>query len=127
MISESDWWAHSNGYWGQCAYFSVGNGSTTFRLPSVPRYVKGGGTGYQDHGLPNIYGYVDSAGLFPAGQPSVGGALSLGNWANTSAMTTIQGSFHNLTFNAQAYNGIYGSSSTVETIAVKGFWQIKAR
>lgn len=59
--TESEWqsWASSHG--GNVPYYSSGNGSTTFRMPSIKGYIKGASSqsesgSYVAEGLPNISG-----------------------------------------------------------------------
>ena len=61
VISESEWQAIASANGGNCAYYSDGDGSTTFRVPSIKCWVKGANSveevgSYLEAGLPNITG-----------------------------------------------------------------------
>ena len=61
LITDSAWVTLSNTQNGNVPFYSSGDGSTTFRVPSLKCWIKGpGGTEtvgtYKDAGLPNLTG-----------------------------------------------------------------------
>ena len=131
LIEESAWQAKAAANSGNVPFYSKGDGSTTFRVPSLQAYTKGSksmdevGT-YLNAGLPNITGQTSyatepSAIYDPTGafyrEPSSRHKLywNGGNTANAS-----------LSFDASKSNPIYGSSNTVQPPSIVGLWCVKA-
>lgn len=93
LVEEGEWQSISTAHNGNVGKYSVGNGSTTFRLPNLGCWVRGGGTagaaagvgGNLDAGLPNIEGYAQ----IPRDVDSENGALYFSNvsgtWASAGA------------------------------------------
>ncbi|MBR6511126.1 MAG: hypothetical protein IKT51_02660 [Phascolarctobacterium sp.] len=141
VISEAEWQAQVNANDGNCAFYSDGDGSTTFRVPSIKCWVKGAGNdeevgGYLDEGLPDIKGAFnfhgpsnDGTGGSPAWNPS--GAFYEGSTPQTvyrNGGTTNQGvpSLGTIAFAASNSNSIYGNSHTVQPKTIVGMWLIVA-
>lgn len=119
--TESEWQSWSSSHGGNVPYYSSGNGSTTFRMPSIKGYVKGASSQaeageYIAEGLPNIEGELHplTVGLLSGDTEIVTGAFK-----NTS--TVMAGGYSgsqlkrldNLTFDASRSNPIYGDSDHV--------------
>lgn len=131
LKTESEWRTFSNNSNGNVPFYSSGDGSTTFRVPSLQAYAKGSksmdevGT-YLDAGLPNITGQTsyetepqaiyDPTGAFYREESSRYKLYwSGGNTANAS-----------LSFDASKSNPIYGASTTVQPRSVIGVWCVIA-
>ena len=96
LVSETQWQTE-NTQNGSCAYYSTGNGSTTFRIPNLNCFARGGpqnlaGTFYADQNKQHKHdGSVDvssATGSFRAWKfnPTATGVFSstsLGRWANS--------------------------------------------
>lgn len=129
LVEEGEWQSISTAHNGNVGKYSVGNGTSTFRLPNLGCWVRGGGTagtaagvgGNLDAGLPNLtrYGglimYADSGtGVF-SGTPRT---TNLPGGAGAAA--------GDLNFNASNGNAIYGNAETVQPESIVGIWLVKA-
>ena len=101
--------------------YGAGDGSTTFQLPNgIGRTFWGSQVfGYLNAGLPNIYGSIGHIG-WEIGFSSASGPFSL-QYGNTTAIARSSGSYtpHQITFNAQASNSLFGASPTVQTPSIQ--------
>ena len=138
LITESAWQSKATANEGNVPFFSQGDGSTTFRVPSMKCWVKGANGveevgSYLEAGLPNItgdfyYGNGYSAVGFTAlgaDEGTVTGAFALGTtrgWSLTGA--GYEG--RDLVFDASLSNPIYGKSNTVQPKSIVGMWCIVA-
>lgn len=130
LKTEAQWQALSNAQEGNVPFYSSGNGSTTFRVPSLKCWIKGKdgsenvGT-YLSAGLPNISGNVDGyMGMkFTEQGPNV---FSISNLSSSNQVTSEELSYHALNFNAEDYNDIYGNADTVVPKSIVGMWLVKA-
>lgn len=100
LIEESAWQAKATDNGGNVPFYSSGDGSTTFRVPSLKCWVKSGSSisevgSYLEAGLPN-----DS------------------NAGGTQAKE--------IGFDASRSNKIYGNSDTVQPQSIVGLWCVKA-
>ena len=131
LVEEGEWQSISTAHNGNVGKYSVGNGSTTFRLPNLGCWVRGGGTagtatgvgGNLDAGLPNIEGYAQ----VPRDVDSENGALYFSNVNGTWA-SAGEGK-HNwgrLNIDASRANSIYGNADTVQPESIVGIWLVKA-
>ena len=114
--SESEWQSLYNTQGGNVAFYSSGNGSSTFRMPRLVGYVRGASGqseagGYIKEGLPNIVGGITTV-------KSVKNAEGTGAFA-TSAKdgngytgTQTDGNMV-ISFDASLCSPIYGNSSHV--------------
>lgn len=137
LKTESEWQALSTANNGNVPYYSSGDGSTTFRVPSLQCWVRGANGSvstvgsYLAAGLPNITGNFairrtngDSLTIL-----GTDGAYSQ---STTSASDTsgIQansvGNQDNVNFNASRSSSIYGNSNTVQPESIVGLWLVKA-
>ena len=134
LVEESEWQSISDAHNGNVGKYSVGDGSTTFRLPNLGCWVRGGGTagtaagagGNLDAGLPNITGsLIDLHVQGPNWR--VNGAFSNGTDYNTSGLTSGNNGFNGpIYFNASDSNSIYGNAETVQPESIVGIWLVKA-
>ena len=131
LVEEGEWQSISSAHNGNVGKYSVGNGSTTFRLPNLGCWVRGGGTagtaagvgGNLDAGLPNIEGYAQ----IPRDVDSENGALYFSN-VNGAWASAGEGK-HNwgrLNIDASRANSIYGNAETVQPESIVGIWLVKA-
>ena len=138
LVEESEWQSLSTAHNGNVGKYSVGNGSTTFRLPNLGCWVRGGGEagtangvgGNLDAGLPNII-----IGTTNLNKTNANGALSpnvntgaLYKTANGSTSTggSDSGSAIQINFDASRSNSIYGNAETVQPESIVGIWLVKA-
>lgn len=140
LIEESEWQSTSTAHNGNVGKYSVGNGTTTFRLPNLGCWVRGGGEagtvngvgGNLDAGLPNISGTFQSYSA--SGQTS---SISWGTmtgafyhdenhwaWYNTGSDETSGNGTGK--FDASRSSSIYGASDTVQPESIVGIWLVKA-
>lgn len=114
--SESEWQSLYNAQGGNVAFYSSGNGSSTFRMPRLVGYVRGAGSqsesgSYVKEGLPNIVGKLGVRGngvATPSGSFYINGVSeTLGGYYSDNAKTD------GLSFDASRSNPIYGNSSHV--------------
>lgn len=142
VITEEEWQALSNQNGGNVPFYSSGDGSTTFRVPSLKCWIKGASGieevgSYLAAGLPNIEGSFEPR-PHPTGNKDYGGSVCIADGAfelNIQASsviyngTTESGGRYNLdriSLSAQRYNPIYGNSDTVQPPSIVGMWLVKA-
>lgn len=139
LKTEADWQDLATANNGNVPYYSSGDGSTTFRVPSLKCWVKGAnGTvtevgSYLEAGLPNITG---THTLRPSSSAadligSTTGAMGLGrgdnsSWCITCTSQSTQKVAEKVTFDASRSSSIYGNSSTVQPESIVGMWLVKA-
>lgn len=139
VISESEWQQRASANGGNCAYYSDGNGSTTFRVPSMKCWVRGANGieevgSYLEAGLPNITGF---AAGFPWNAENHGawtdktettkgptGAFYGDGWSRSGKSDGREGT--STSFDASRSNAIYGNSDTVQPCSLVGVWLIVA-
>lgn len=137
--TESEWQTLSAANNGNVPFYSSGNGSTTFRVPSLKCWVKGANGNitevgsYLEAGLPEIQAYFKSYGRSDGQYPDllteVNGAMHTIEHSyddRAFMLTSSYGSSAGYTFSANAYNNIYGSSETVQPESIIGIWLVKA-
>lgn len=142
VITEEEWQALSNQNGGNVPFYSSGDGTTTFRVPSLKCWIKGASGieevgSYIAAGLPNIEGSFEPR-PHPTGNKAYGGAICMADGAFTlttqsssviyNGMTEASGRYNLDTINmsAQLYNPIYGNSDTVQPPSIAGMWLVKA-
>lgn len=131
LVEEGEWQSISTAHNGNVGKYSVGDGSTTFRLPNLGCWVRGGGTagtaagvgGNLDAWLPNIEGYAQ----IPRDVDSENGALYFSNidgaWASAG---TGKHNWGRLNIDASRSSPIYGNAETVQPESIIGIWLVKA-
>lgn len=142
VITEEEWQALSNQNDGNVPFYSSGDGTTTFRVPSLKCWIKGASGieevgSYLTAGLPNIEGSFEPR-PHPTGNINYGGAICITDGAFTlkhqgssvqyNGMTESSGRYNldTVKFSAQRYNQIYGNSDTVQPPSIVGMWLVKA-
>lgn len=133
LVEESEWQSISTAHNGNVGKYSVGNGTSTFRLPNLGCWVRGGGTagtangvgGNLDAGLLNITGNL----RYLAHGLNQGGAAD-GVFERTSSGDSDNasggGSSNNFNFDASRSSSIYGNADTVQPESIIGIWLVKA-
>lgn len=142
VITEEEWQALSNQNGGNVPFYSTGDGSTTFRVPSLKCWIKGANGieevgSYLAAGLPNIEGSFEPR-PHPTGNKSYGGSVCIADGAfelNIQASSVIYNgttessgryNLDRINMSAQLYNPIYGNSDTVQPPSIVGMWLVKA-
>jgi len=134
--TEAEWQTLSTANNGNVPYYSDGDGSTTFRVPSLRCWVKGAnGTvtevgSYLAAGLPNITGLASpfltgDTGAYVTGHT---GAFTA-RFTSTVGYGTVGSTATNtggLNFDASRSSTIYGNSTTVQPPSIVGMWLVKA-
>ena len=134
-ITELEWQDLSTAQNGNVPYYSSGDGSTTFRVPSLKCWVKGAnGTvtevgSYLEAGLPNITGTMakpSNDGYYPnSGSGAFRSGAKTANY-RTQLQSADSGLTDTQTFDASRSSSIYGNSSTVQPESIVGMWLVKA-
>lgn len=139
LIEESEWQEKSAANEGNVPFYSTGDGTTTFRVPSLKCWVKGANGieevgSYLSAGLPNITGYVEAGsydtekvGIFRKADTAFS-VKSGTSQPYVPKRTDYQtgGSYQGLNFDASKSNSIYGNSDTVQPKSIVGMWLVKA-
>ena len=129
LISESAWQAKATANEGNVPFYSTGDGSTTFRVPSLSCWVKGANDvsevgSYLKAGLPNIEGNSEWNIFIPEDYTTGAFARADGHSGRlTGSLTTPN---YALSFDASRSNSIYGNSDTVQPPSIVGMWLVKA-
>lgn len=135
--TEAEWQALATNNNNNVPYYSDGDGSTTFRVPSMRCWVKGAdGTvvevgSYKAAGLPNITGEFTYGGtvgnLYNSNAATISGAFYPGTAKTGGRLATTAGETSYATkFSAFRSSSIYGNSSTVQPESIVGMWLVKA-
>lgn len=139
VITEAEWQTQATANGGNCAYYSDGDGSTTFRVPCMKCWVRGAsgveevGT-YLGAGLPNITS--GSNWLITIGgttEKPVSSTLIADGCMTTPAVSSkVEGHdtndhvFPYSRIDASLSSPIYGNSDTVQPPSLVGMWLIVA-
>lgn len=138
VISESEWQEKAAANNGNVPFYSTGDGSTTFRVPSIKCWVKGA----------NETGEIGQ--YLSAGAPEIGGTLTLGSNGFVSGLgaaaratkcfslvqaseqrylypnTTDKFTAYDIHFKASDANKVYSNSDTIQPESIVGVWCVKA-
>lgn len=114
--TESQWQSLYKSQGGNVAYYSSGNGSSTFRMPRLVGYVRGASSqsesgSYVAEGLPNIEGGLDYWGHTSAPNDGAFVNATMASYVAPGGGSTIYRWQQD--FDASASNAIYGNSSHV--------------
>ena len=130
LISETEWQSKSQANNGNVPFYSSGDGSTTFRVPSLKCWVKSGSEitevgSYLEAGLPNIEGEIMSSRWNIDSESQSNSALfrKSGNGMYGSTETTY---YTGLCFDASRSNPIYGNSDEVTPESIVGLYCVIA-
>lgn len=128
LITETEWQSKSQANNGNVPFYSSGDGSATFRVPSLKCWVKSGSEitevgSYLAAGLPNITGEINpytgldtnESGVFTTTVASVKGPDSADDIANKR-----------MGFDASLSNPIYGNSDAVTPESIVGLYCVIA-
>lgn len=132
LKTEAEWQTLSASNNGNVPYYSDGDGSTTFRVPSLHCWIKGSDGSaqlvgsYLQAGLPNIEGTIFDNYGGPSGANS-NGAFTTIPWSfGPRTGSESQFYFGNTEFDASKSNSIYGNANTVQPESIVGMWLVKA-
>ena len=136
LKAESEWTILFNKNNGNVPFYSSGDGSTTFRVPSLKCWVKSGSSisevgSYLEAGLPNITGSFSGVGQYLGNvAPTLLGAFYIKNEVNspTEGVNVLNDGERDdyFGFDASRSNPIYGKTDTVQPSSVVGLWLVKA-
>lgn len=133
LKTEGEWQALSISNNGNVPYYSDGDGSTTFRVPSLKCWVRGAnGTvsevgSYLESGLPDIngrFGWTISSGDEQTNGAFVKQTTSSYGYGNPSLTDPVK--LLRYDFSASDSNSVYGNSTTVVPESIVGMWLVKA-
>ena len=138
LKTEAEWQTLSTANNGNVPFYSSGDGSTTFRVPSLHCWIKGSDGSaqlvgsYLAAGLPNITGsfaivkrsgvadmVYDKKGVFTASATTTDSSNMIQQGTGSTQSQPIG-------FDASISNSIYGNSSTVQPESIVGMWVVKA-
>ena len=124
--TESEWQELAAAQGGNCAYYSDGDGSTTFRMPAVVSYLRGsasaGAAGtFVEEGLPNakgnfsVWGYASEAWTNPNHNsgPFFADENASANAKTYGEATATTGRKYGLTMDLSRASSIFGNSEHV--------------
>lgn len=132
LKTEAEWQVISASNNGNVPYYSDGDGSTTFRVPSLKCWVRGAnGTvsevgSYLQAGLPNITGRIGHGDGWDTPNAIGEGAFTASNEGNSSFQRTANQGPGGWNFDASRSSSIYGNSNTVQPPSIVGMWLVKA-
>ena len=132
LITEAEWQEKATANEGNVPFYSDGDGSATFRVPSLSCWVRGASGieevgSYLEAGLPNINGIfkVGHAGTVPEASGAFSSTSEYeSKWGGTR--DTSDSYTYTVTFDASLSNPIYGNSDTVQPPSIVGMWLVKA-
>lgn len=138
LKTEAEWTILFNKNNGNVPFYSSGDGSTTFRVPSLKCWVKSGSSisevgSYLEAGLPNIEGSFSGVGEHDGSasySPTLTGSFYLKNETkNPKEGVTLKNDGTKddyFGFNASLSNPVYGKSNEVQPQSIVGLWLVKA-
>lgn len=140
LLTEEEWQAKASANEGNVPFYSSGDGSTTFRVPSLKCWIKGANGieevgSYLQAGLPNITGGSSDNDYKAPRMWTNGGMLGKGAIISYTLAPQIDyapsggasyGQFASFDFDASRSNTIYGNSDTVQPKSIAGMWLVKA-
>ncbi len=122
VLSETAWQDMYKKQNGNVPFYSIGDNSTTFRVPCIKGYIAGANDvtsvgKYIPAGLPNITGNITGDDVVV---PVEGAFKTLDTTSTGQHLESVRGNYYPITFDASLSNPIYGKSSTVtpETVQV---------
>lgn len=129
LLEESVWQEKSAANGGNVPFYSKGNGTTTFRVPSLNCWVKGANGieevgSYLSAGLPNITGQIGRGNRVYTDVQS--GAFFGTELYSTAPADGAYDAHGIINFDASRSNAIYGNSDTVQPKSIVGMWLVKA-
>lgn len=134
LISETEWQQKSQANNGNVPFYSSGDGSTTFRVPSLKCWVKGANGieevgSYLEAGLPNIVGDIGGFIYSLNGSGAMDGAHgAFASGGNLSTFASNRGDWYDFiaSFNASRSNPCYGNADTVQPESIVGLYCVIA-
>lgn len=131
LKTESEWTILFNKNNGNVPFYSSGDGSTTFRVPSLKCWVKSGSSidevgSYLEAGLPNITAQFGGLSTDNAeAKNSCLGAVYLDTTRKHKGATEGSDDYYAM-LNASRSSSVYGKSNEVQPSSVVGLWLVKA-
>ena len=137
LKTEAQWQALSTANNGNVPYYSDGDGSTTFRVPSLHCWIKGSDGSaqlvgsYLEAGLPNITGEIkatwqcDPMGISSTASYTIGACQNTWTANNRGGGEQWSGCY-NVDIDASRSSSIYGNATTVVPESIVGMWLVKA-
>lgn len=133
LITETEWQQKSQANNGNVPFYSSGDGSTTFRVPSLKCWVKSGSEitevgSYLEAGLPNIEGIAANgtdALQFTSGSGNSGALTSIAI-SGSEGSTGYADIGWRLKFDASLSNPIYSKSEEVTPESIVGLYCVIA-
>lgn len=136
LITEAEWQEKATANEGNVAFYSDGDGSTTFRVPSLKCHVQGANGveevgSYLKAGLPNITGGFSAVVHDHHGNTATG---AFGNTVinayvgrkDSALISTGEQEVYGYDFNASRLSSVYGNSDTVQPPSIVGMYLVKA-
>lgn len=133
LLTEEEWQAKASANDGNVPYYSSGDGSTTFRVPSLKCWVKGANGieevgSYLSAGLPNITGVINTiqTRIITPTTGAFSGSTTGNNLVYPGGVLSVGFNVDKVSFDASLSNPIYGNSDTVQPKSIVGMWLVKA-
>ena len=129
LVEEGEWQSISDAHNGNVGKYSVGDGTSTFRLPNLGCWGRGGGEagtaagvgGNLDAGLPNITGRIGRIGFATTSGCFYG---QIPGYRTT--LEEYSTGMHDGYTDASRSSSIYGNAETVQPESIIGIWLVKA-
>ena len=130
LISETEWQAKSQANNGNVPFYSSGDGSTTFRVPSLKCWVKSGSEitevgSYLEAGLPNLTGDLTALRYNDEGKQTGVFKEKIFYKNSTLSSGSVCGRV-DINFDASNSNSIYGNSDEVTPESIVGLYCVIA-
>ena len=133
LITDSEWQSYFNSNDGNVPFYSSGDGSTTFRVPSISCWVKGANGieevgSYLEAGLPPFNNSTVIHYASPIQQPDSGDVVYTNESSPWGNLGSGGSGIYWSTFKVDASrsNPVYGNSNTVQPESIAGMWLVKA-
>lgn len=133
LLEESAWQAKATANGGNVPFYSKGDGSTTFRVPSLKCWVRGSNGieevgSYLAAGLPNITGTIPIGAYNGDGNRDwqYGAFKNANDTTFNSGDSYSAGHHYKVEFDASLSNPLYGNTNTVQPQSIVGMWLVKA-
>lgn len=125
LISETEWQSKSQANNGNVPFYSSGDGSTTFRVPSLKCWVKGA------NGIEEVGSYLEAS--FPAHKHDIGfdvypdGSSLYGTKSITNSKQSRQAGWGSASIATKSsYTSTEGQGTAIQPESIVGVWCVKA-
>lgn len=128
LITETEWQSKSQVNNGNVPFYSSGDGSTTFRVPSLKCWVKSGSEitevgSYLAAGMPNIKGDFQHLSGFESEST---GCFYRSDETGAYYISSQQGAFAKSALDASRSSSVYGNADTVQPESIVGLYCVIA-